>query len=267
MNREVEKVNEIYDLTGKVAVVTGSVRGIGRAIAGIFAEFGASVVVTARRQEVCDAVADELRSGGARAIGVGCDITGDEGRRGLIAKAIETFGRIDILVNNAGTGGKEAPILTIEEEEWDSTMGIDLKAVYFLSRLAAQKMKDQGCEAGTIPYRIINMASAAGIKAPKYASVYGAAKAGVIHLTKIMANEWARYGVTVNAVAPGYVYTDMTKAVMADEKNAAVVKKMIAMRRFAAPEEIAAAVEFLASPAGGYITGITLPVDGGMTIN
>ena len=128
-------------------------------------------------------------------------------------------------------------------------------------------MAEQGCEKGTHPYRIINLSSAAGIKSPIGDTVYGSLKAAVTHLSRIMANELARYGVTVNAVAPGYVLTDMTKDVMADEKNVAAVTRMISLRRYAQPEEIAGVINFLASPAGGYITGQLIPVDGGMTIN
>ena len=135
------------------------------------------------------------------------------------------------------------------------------------SSVAAFLMKEQGCEKGTHPYRIINLSSAAGIKSPIGDTVYGSLKAAVTHLSRIMANELARYGVTVNAVAPGYVLTDMTKDVMADEKNVAAVTRMISLRRYAQPEEIAGVINFLASPAGGYITGQLIPVDGGMTIN
>ena len=131
----------------------------------------------------------------------------------------------------------------------------------------ACQMKAQGCEKGTHPYRIINLSSAAGIKSPIGDTVYGSLKAAVAHLSRIMANELARFGVTVNAVAPGYVLTDMTKDVMADEKNVAAVTRMISLRRYAQPIEIANVIAFLASPAGGYVTGVLIPVDGGMTIN
>jgi len=255
------------DLSGKVAIVTGSTRGIGAAIAKTLAMCGATVVVTGRKQEACDRFAQEIIDAGGKALGVATEVTNMAHLENLVNKTVEAFGRIDILVNNAGFGGKESPILTIEEDEWNMTVDADLKAVFFLSKLVAAQMKEQGYEPETTPYRIVNMASAAGIKTPKYASVYGAAKAGVIHLGKIMANEWARYGITVNAIAPGYVVTDMTKEVRADEKNAAVVKKMIALRRFAEVEDVAGVALFLCSEAAGYITGVLIPVDGGMTLN
>lgn len=257
-----------YDLTGKVAIITGSTRGIGNAIAETMASYGAAVVITGRKQEQCDAVAAELKAKGFKALGVATEVTKAEHRENLIKKTVEEFGRVDILVNNAGVGGTPKNMIDVEESEFDHTMDADLKALYFLSQLAAKQMVAQGYEKGAAcPYRIINMASAAGIKAPRGDTIYGSAKSAVIHLTKIMANELARYGITVNSIAPGYVMTDMTKGVMADEKNAAAVTKMISLRRYAQPEEIAGVANFLASPAAGYITGVLIPVDGGMTIN
>ncbi len=256
-----------YNVTGKVAIITGSTRGIGHAIAQTLAAYGAKVVITGRKQDACDKVADELKALGYDALGVATEVTNPEHRENLIAKTVAHYGRIDILVNNAGIGGTPKNMIDVEESAFDATLDADLKALYFLSQLAARQMKAQGREGDENPYRIINMASAAGIKAPRGDTLYGAAKAAVIHLTKIMANELARYGITVNAIAPGYVVTDMTKGVMADEKNAEAVKKMISLRRYAQPEEIAGVANFLASPAGGYVTGVLIPVDGGMTIN
>ena len=250
-----------YDLTGKVAIVTGSARGIGRAIAAAFAAAGASVVIADLNQTACEAAQKEFEERGFPCLGVAMDISRTEDIERLVNAAVERFGHIDILVNNAGIGGKEAPILNITEEEWDQTHNIDLKGLYFCSQAVAARMKAQGTGG-----RIINMGSAAGILAPKYVSVYGAAKAAVIHLTKIMANEWARYGINVNALAPGYIATDMTKDVMADEKNAAVVLKKIGFRRFGEVDDVAGAALFLVTEASKYITGALIPVDGGMVI-
>ena len=158
-------------------------------------------------------------------------------------------------------------MIDMDEDYFDKYVDADYKGLYFMSQLAAQQMKEQGCEKGTHPYRIINLSSAAGIKSPIGDTVYGSLKAAVTHLTRIMANELARFGITVNAVAPGYVLTDMTKDVMADEKNVAAVTRMITLRRYAMPEEMAGVINFIASPAGGYLTGVLIPVDGGMTIN
>lgn len=256
-----------YDLTGKVAVITGSTRGIGNAIARTMAHYGAAVVITGRRQEQCDAVAAEIEQAGGKALGVATDVTDPAARENLIAKTVEKFGKIDILVNNAGTGGQPKKMIDMDEEYFDHYIEADYKALYFMSQAAARQMKEQGCEKGTHPYRIINLSSAAGIKSPIGDTVYGSLKAAVTHLTRIMANELGRFGITVNAVAPGYVLTDMTKDVIADEKNAAAVNRMITMRRYAQPEEIAGVINFIASPAGGYLDGVLIPVDGGMTIN
>jgi 2-deoxy-D-gluconate 3-dehydrogenase len=256
-----------YRLDGKVAIITGSTRGIGNAIAHTMAGFGAAVVITGRKQEQCDAVAAEIIADGGKALGVATDVTSAESRQNLIEKTVAEFGRLDILVNNAGVGGTPKKLIDMDEGFYDNIMNADLKAVYFLSQLAAQQMKAQGCEKGTHPYRIINMSSAAGIKSPIGDTVYGSAKAAVTHLTRIMANELARFGITCNTVAPGYVLTDMTKDQMADEKNAAAVQRMITLRRYAMPVEMASVVNFVASPAGGYLTGVLIPVDGGMTIN
>ena len=256
-----------YDLTGKVAIITGSTRGIGKAIAETMAHYGASVVITGRKQEACDAVANEIKAAGGKALGVATDVTSAEARDNLVAKTVAEFGRIDILVNNAGLGGEPVKMIEMDEGYFDKYVDADYKGLYFMSQAVAKQMIAQGCEKGTHPYRIINLSSAAGIKAPIGDTIYGSQKAAVTHLTKIMANELGRYGITVNAIAPGYVYTDMTKDVMADEKNVAAVTRMITLRRYAQPEEIAGVINFIASPAAGYMTGVMFPVDGGMTIN
>jgi NAD(P)-dependent dehydrogenase (short-subunit alcohol dehydrogenase family) len=256
-----------YELTGKVAIITGSTRGIGNAIAHTMGKYGAKVVITGRKQDACDKAAAELEAEGITALGVACEVTKAEDREALIAKTVEKFGRIDILVNNAGLGGQPKKLIDMDEQYFDNYVDADLKGLYFMSQLAARQMKEQGRPEGENPYRIINLSSAAGIKAPIGDTVYGSCKAAVTHLTKIMANELARFGILCNAVAPGYVLTDMTKDVMADEKNVAAVTRMISVRRYAQPEEIAAVISFLASPAAGYVTGVLIPVDGGMTIN
>lgn len=256
------------DLTGKAAIITGSTRGIGNAIAKTLAACGASVVVTGRRQDACDKAAEEIEAmGKGKAIGVATEVTDMRQLENLVEKTVEKLGRIDILVNNAGVGGTPKGMLEVDENVFDETMNADLKSVYFLSKLVASQMKEQGRAGAENPYRIINMASAAGIKAPRGDTIYGAAKAAVIHLTKIMANELARYGILVNSVAPGYIATDMTKDVMADEKNAKAVLNMISLRRYGEVEDVSGVVLFLSSEASKYVTGVLIPVDGGMVIN
>lgn len=257
----------MYDLSGKVAIITGSTRGIGNAIAKAMGNNGATVVITGRKQEACDKAAAELTAAGIDALGVACEVTKAADRENLIAKTVEKYGHVDILVNNAGLGGQPKKLIDMDEQYFDNYVDADLKGLYFMSQLAARQMKAQGRADGENPYRIINLSSAAGIKAPIGDTVYGSCKAAVTHLTKIMANELARFGILCNAVAPGYVLTDMTKDVMADEKNVAAVTRMISVRRYAQPQEIASVITFLATPAAGYITGVLIPVDGGMTIN
>ncbi len=256
-----------YELQGKVAIITGSTRGIGNAIAYLMGKQGAKVVLTGRKQDACDKAAEALAAEGIEALGVACEVTKAEDRENLIKKTVEKFGRVDILVNNAGLGGQPRKMVDMDEDYFDKYVDADLKGLYFMSQLAACQMRDQGREGAENPYRIVNLASAAGIKAPIGDTVYGSCKAAVAHLTKIMANELARYGILCTAVAPGYVLTDMTKDVMADEKNVAAVTRMISVRRYAQPEEIASVIAFLCSEAAGYITGVLIPVDGGMTIN
>jgi len=251
-----------YDLTGKVALVTGSTRGIGFAITSAFAAAGASVVIAGTKQETCARIQREFEEKGYQCLGVSVDMGDTDSIERLVKEAAGRFGHIDILVNNAGVGGKEAPILDISPGEWDETIDINLKGLYFCSQAVAALMKERGTGG-----RIINMASAAGLIAPKYVSVYGAAKAAVIHLTKIMANEWARYNINVNAIAPGYIATDMTRGVMADEKNASAVLNKISLRRFGDVSDVAGVALFLATQASEYITGVLIPVDGGMTVN
>ena len=254
--------NPTYDLTGKVALVTGSTRGIGNAIASVFAEAGAAVTIVGRKPADCARVQKEFEDKGYQCFGVSADMGDMDSISNLVDAVAGRFGHIDILVNNAGIGGKEAPILNISTEEWDETLNTNLKGLYFCSKAVAALMKSQGTGG-----RIINMASAAGIIAPKYVSVYGAAKAAVIHLTKIMANEWARYNINVNAIAPGYITTDMTKDVMANEKNAAAVLSKISLRRFGEVDDVTGVALFLATEASKYLTGVLIPVDGGMTIS
>jgi len=255
-----------FDLTGKVAIVTGSTRGIGKAIAESLAANGASVVVSGRRQEASDAVAAEIVAAGGKAVGIAADVNDPAARKALINGTVAAFGKLDIIVNNAGVVGKAAKMIDTSEETFDHMIESDFKSLYFMCQEAALQMKAQGCEKGTHPYRIINLASVAGIMAPIGDSVYGSLKAAVGHYTKIIAKELARYGILCNAIAPGYVVTDGTKDLIADEKNAAFVKAMIQQRRFAEPADIAGAATFLASEAAGYIDGVVLKVDGGMTL-
>ena len=229
-----------YDLTGKTAIVTGAAQGIGFEVAGVLAAAGAQVVIADLNDEQSKKSAQALVEEGFEAIGVGTDVSSRESAKNLVLKTVEKFGKIDILINNAGVTTDEKPILDVTEKEWDFVHNVDLKGFYFTSQVVAQQMKDQGT--GGI---MVNLASAAGVMTPKYVSVYGAAKAGVRHLTGIMAKEWARWGIRVNSVAPGYVKTHMIDKMVANEKNNEVVMKSIPMRRYAETKDVAGVILFL----------------------
>jgi NAD(P)-dependent dehydrogenase (short-subunit alcohol dehydrogenase family) len=248
-----------YDLTGKVAVVTGSAKGIGYEVAGVLAAAGAKVVIADLKQEQCEESAKALCEEGLEAIGVSVDVSKKESVKQMIGQVASKYGTIDILINNAGVTVPESPIFDVTEEAWDFVHNVDLKGLYFTSQAVAEAMKESG-NGG----RIVNLCSAAGIMTPKYVSVYGAAKAGVAHLTKIMAKEWARFGINVNAVAPGYVNTDMIKGMLENEKNATVVLKSIPMRRYGEVKDVAGVILFLVTEASSYLTGVIIPIDGGM---
>lgn len=245
------------DVKGKVAVVTGSTRGIGRSLADTLAENGAGVVVVSRRQADCDAAAAQLRAAwGTDCMGVAADLTRMEEIDRLFSAVQERYGRVDILVNNAGAAiTKRAELLT--EEDFDRILSLDLRAVFFCAQAAGRRMIQQGGG------KIINIASILGLVADKQVLPYCAAKGGVLQMTRALALEWAKHNIQVNAVCPGYVMTEMNQKELSDEKIGAGLLRKIPMRRFGRTEEIAGAVLYLASDAASYTTGAALPVDGG----
>lgn len=246
-----------FDLTGKVAVVTGGTRGLGYGMALTLAHYGADVVVASRTAGACARVADELRALGVRALGIPCDVTDNAQIRRLIDTTAAELGGPDIMVCNAGIG-RTRPALEFSEEEWDDVVDVNLRAVFFCCQYAARAMKAQG-RGG----RIINISSAGGVVGAKGVASYCASKGGVVNLTRALALEWGRYGITVNAVCPGYVPTDINKKQLDDPKIRTAIENMTAFRRLGRVEEIAAPVLFLASDAASYITGHALVVDGG----
>ncbi len=244
---------------GKIAVVTGATKGIGRAIAEALAENGADVVVTSRNAEECRAAAEALRARyGCRALGVAADVTRQEDIERLVSGTAETFGRLDIWVNNAGTAiTRKAEDLT--REDWDSVVDLGLKAVFFCSQAAGRRMMEQKTGGA-----IINVSSIFGLVGERQVVPYCAAKGGVLQMTRALALEWAKYGIRVNAICPGYVLTGLIIEYLSHLNDAAKPLRKIAVRRFAQPEEITGAVVFLASDASGYMTGQTVTVDGGL---
>ncbi|MCY7468439.1 3-oxoacyl-[acyl-carrier-protein] reductase [Bacillus safensis] len=246
-------------LTNKTAVVTGASRGIGRSIAIYLAKSGANVVVNYSGNEAkANEVVDEIKALGQQAFAVKADVSNAEEVQSMMKQAIDTFGSIDILVNNAGIT-KDNLLMRMKENEWDDVININLKGVFNCTKAVTRQMMKQ--RSG----RIINLASVVGVCGNPGQANYVAAKAGVIGLTKTTAKELATRHITVNAVAPGFISTDMTDKL--DENVQTEMLKQIPLARFGAPEDISNVVVFLASEGAGYITGQTIQVDGGMVMS
>ena len=244
-----------FDLTGKVALVTGGNTGIGQGIALALAEAGADIASVARRPS--DETVGKVLAKGRRAISIQADLTSMEPIDRIVAEASAGLGPIDILVNNAGII-RRADAVDFTEADWDDVMAVNLKSVFFLSQAVVKAMI-----AGGRGGKIINTASMlsfqGGIRVPSYT----ASKSGVAGLTKLMANEWAKHGVNANAIAPGYFATDNTRALQDDPVRSKEILGRIPAGRWGDPADIGGAAVFLASAASDYVQGITLPVDGG----
>jgi len=248
-----------FSLQGKVAVVTGGSRGIGQAIALGIARAGADVVVTSRKLPDLEKVAEEIKEMGRKSLAVAAHIGRMEEVNSLVSKVKEEFGRIDILVNNAATNPAMDSALDVSERAWDSIMNLNLKGLFFLSQAVARVMKEQGGG------KIVNIASIAGIT-PDILPIYSISKAGVLMATKVMASEWAKYNVRVNAVAPGMTRTRFSEALWSNPDILQGAMFRTPMGRIAEPEEMVGAVIYLASDASSYVTGQVIAVDGGTTI-
>jgi 3-oxoacyl-[acyl-carrier protein] reductase len=248
------------DLTGRRALVTGGSRGIGRAIAELLAARGAAVALSYRGQQAAaDEVVAGIEAAGGRALALGFDVADEAAVEGAVARVVETFGGLDILVNNAGIS-VDALLLRARVEDLDAMLATNLRGAFLCCKAASRallKAKDRG--------RIINVSSVVGEQGNAGQSMYAASKAGLIGLTKSLARELASRRITVNAVAPGYIETDMTAAAISGDARTALLEK-IPLGRVGESHEIAEAVAFLASAAGGYITGHVLRVNGGLAI-
>jgi glycerol dehydrogenase len=245
---------DTFNLTDKVALITGAAQGIGKAIATTFARNGASVVLLDLSPEVEQVAADI----GEAAIPIITDVTNEAQIDDAVKTVLECLGRIDILVNNAGVV-RLSPAEAHSNQDWDLTMNVNLRAPFLLSRAVGKIMIQQ--KAG----KIINLASQAALVALDQHLAYCASKAAIVSMTKVLALEWAKYGINVNAIAPTVVLTELGKQAWAGEKGEAM-KQKIPLGRFAMPDEIAAVALFLASSAANMITGETIVVDGGFTI-
>jgi 2-deoxy-D-gluconate 3-dehydrogenase len=247
-------------LAGKVAIVTGGARGIGRAIALDLARAGADVGVGLLHPDRDGGVLEEIRAMGRRAIGVAMDVTDLDQSRTAIDTVISELGGLDILVNNAGGAGFLEDAIDITEEQFDSVWDRNGRSTFFLSQHAARHFRTVGGGA------IVNVASQAGLVALPRESAYCTAKAGVLHLTRCLAVEWGGMGIRVNAVAPTFIETPGTEPALSDPAfRADTIERIAALHRLGRPEEVSSAVVYLASPAASLITGATLAIDGGWT--
>ena len=254
-------VRELFDLTGKVAVVTGGSRGLGLEIAHGLGEAGASVVVSARRAEWLEPAADELRAAGIACRAELADVTNPDDAERLIAATVEAFGQVDILVNNAGTSWG-APALEMPVDRWRQVMEVNATGPFLMCQAVGRRMVERG-RGG----RIVNVSSVAGLLGSRPdamdAAGYNASKGALVALTRELAVKWARYSILVNAIAPAFFPTRLTKGVLAAHENEII--RDTPLGRLGRPGEIKGAVVFLASEAASYITGQVLPIDGGMT--
>ena len=245
-------------LGNKVAIVTGGSRGIGRAVALQLAHNGAKVVVNyAGNEQAAKEVVELITTKGGHAIAVQADVANADSVDQMVKQAMDAFGRVDILVNNAGIT-RDTLLMRMKEDDWDAVLDTNLKGIFLCTKAVSRIMMKQ--KAG----KIINMTSVVGIMGNAGQANYAAAKAGVIGFTKSMAKELASRNITVNAIAPGFISTDMT-AVLSDQVKSGLVNS-IPLGKLGAPEEIAYAVVFLSSDYANYITGQTLNVDGGMVM-
>jgi len=246
-----------FSLEGKVAIVTGGSRGIGRSIAIGLAEHGADVAIAARKPEaLADAVA-MLQATGRRAIAVPTNVRRIEELRALVEQTVSQLGRLDILVNNAGTNPFYGRVHDMDERAFDTIMDTNVKAIHFLSNFAREAMLRQG--GGTI----VNVSSVGGLAASDVIGGYSVSKAAVIMLTQVQAKSWGRDGIRVNCIAPGLVQTEFARALWDDPKFRKASEEAAALHRIATPDEMVGAVVYFASAASSFVTGQTLVMDGG----
>ncbi len=248
-----------FELNGQVALVTGAARGLGRAISLALAHAGADVALGLRDVNADAGLAAEIRKMGRKAMPLQMDVSKMEQIFRAVDDTVRQFGRIDILVNNAGIA-PENPAEKVSEEDFDATLAVNLKGTFFASQAAGRVMIER--HSG----KIINMSSQAGFAALPTESIYCMTKAAIAHLTKCLAVEWGKHGITVNAVAPTFIRTPGTEDYLSDPRHLVdTVERIAALHRIGEPMEVAGAVVFLASPAASLITGETILIDGGWT--
>jgi len=254
------RVQELFDLSGKTAIVTGGGSGIGRQLAGALAEVGANLVLCSRKVERCEDAAAELAKLGVRTLALKCDVRKPDDVRSVVERTVEELGGVDVLVNNAGAAWG-APAEDTPLEGWQKVVDVNLTGVFLFSQAAGRVMIER--DGGSI----VNIASVAGLRGSPPGAMdaiaYNASKGGVISFTRDLAHKWAQYGIRVNSIAPGWFPSDMTKVLL--EQHGDEFLKSIPLRRFGGPDDLKGAIAFLASPASAFVTGQTLVVDGGQS--
>ncbi len=250
----------MFNLKGRVAVVTGASSGLGRQMSRAFAEQGADLVILARRVERLEELKTELEKKGTKVLAVKCDVTSTEDINNAAKMAEKEFGKVDILVNCAGSS-KDAGVLDMTDEEWDFTIATDQTSVFKMTRAFANIMKKNNYG------RIINIASMYGLvgNTAMGTVAYHSSKGGVVNFTRAVAAELAKYNITCNAICPGYFETELTKAVLDTPDFQAYMKGTVPMQRYGHEGELNAGAIFLASDEASYVTGVILPIDGGYT--
>jgi 2-deoxy-D-gluconate 3-dehydrogenase len=254
-------VNEMFNLKGKVAIVTGGNGGIGRAIAGALASMGANITIAARNRAKTEQAVKEIAvTHGVKVIGIETDVVHEEQINAMVRRTADTFGRIDILVNNAGIAEGKEP-LSVSTAEWDTVINTNLRSAFLCSKAVHPYMKAVGGG------KIINIGSMASLLGSSVLSAYSASKGGIVQLGRSLAIAWAADNIQVNAILPGWIKTDLGKEVReADPTFDARIASSIPVGRYGEPPELGGAAVFLASPASDYVTGVALPVDGGFSI-
>lgn len=249
-----------FSLEGKVAVITGASRGIGRAIALQFAQAGAKVVVSSRKLENVQAVASEIASSGGEALAVEAHVGRSGDVETLVQTTMDAYGRLDITVNNAATNPHFGPLLTADEGQWDKILDTNAKGVFRVCKAVTPHMEAQG--AG----KIINMASIAGLRPSPGMGVYGISKAAIIMLTQVLALELGPANIQVNAIAPGVIKTRFSQLLWQTPQISEMILAQLPLGRFGEPQDVAGLALYLASPASDYVTGGVFLVDGGMNV-
>ena len=252
--------NPLFDMTGKVALITGSTKGIGRAIAEEMAKCGAKVVISSRKADACEEVAGELKAAGYEALAIPCHVGRKEDLQNLVDKTLTAWGRIDVLVCNAATNPVYGPTSEVSDDAWDKIMTTNVKGTFWLANMVLPQMAERGEGA------VVLLSSIAGLRGNNVIGTYGVSKAAEAALARNLAIEWGPKGIRVNSIAPGLVRTDFARALWEDPVRLKQTEEKTPLRRIGEPVDIAGLAVFLSTPASAYITGQVIVADGGETV-